>query len=214
MSGQTHLNDREWDNGQETPNEYSKPLTPRYKHPAGYRITPAGYEEAHTGLRGKKHRFFIHKLIAVSEFGFEAVKDMVVHHKNGVPWDNRPSNLELMTHAEHSSHHYTDYRVEKVDGEKCDLIRSNYPEKPIEDLAHEFSMSISGIWKHLNGECKHATKALGPGYDGPRNGPWRDEKPFKKHYLDEGMTQAELAELWDCSKSTVSKWAREHGISK
>lgn len=48
---------------------------------------------------------FVHRLLAVSEYGFEAVRDNVVHHKNEIRWDNRPANLELMDHADHSSHH-------------------------------------------------------------------------------------------------------------
>jgi len=28
-----------------------------------------------------------------------------VHHKNDIPWDNRPDNLEVMKHGEHRSLH-------------------------------------------------------------------------------------------------------------
>jgi hypothetical protein len=28
-----------------------------------------------------------------------------VHHKNNVPWDNRPSNIELLTAGEHYDKH-------------------------------------------------------------------------------------------------------------
>lgn len=47
----------------------------------------------------------VHRLVAVAEYGFDAVAGSVVHHKNGVKWDNRPGNLELMDHGEHSTHH-------------------------------------------------------------------------------------------------------------
>lgn len=46
-----------------------------------------------------------HRLLAVAIWGFDAVKDMVVHHKNEIRWDNRLGNLELMELGEHSSHH-------------------------------------------------------------------------------------------------------------
>lgn len=47
----------------------------------------------------------MHRLLAVAEYGFDAVKDMDVHHKNGVPWDNRPENIELLSRSEHQSLH-------------------------------------------------------------------------------------------------------------
>lgn len=47
----------------------------------------------------------VHRLMMVAEEGFDALEDKVVHHKNHIPWDNRTENLELMSRAEHSSHH-------------------------------------------------------------------------------------------------------------
>lgn len=35
----------------------------------------------------------IHRLLAVAEYGFEEVCDSGVYHRNGVEWDNRPSNI-------------------------------------------------------------------------------------------------------------------------
>jgi hypothetical protein len=47
----------------------------------------------------------VHRLLAVAEYGTEAVKDKVVHHKNNIPFDNRLSNIELMDSSEHARHH-------------------------------------------------------------------------------------------------------------
>jgi hypothetical protein len=44
--------------------------------------------------------------LAVAEYGYDAVCNKQVHHENGVPWDNRPENLELMRIDEHAKHHY------------------------------------------------------------------------------------------------------------
>lgn len=59
----------------------------------------------HTYRSGDKHGVFVHRLLAVAEFGFEAVAENEVHHKNGIHWDNRPDNLELMDHDTHMSQH-------------------------------------------------------------------------------------------------------------
>lgn len=47
----------------------------------------------------------IHRLVAVAYEGVETVKDKHVHHKNHIPWDNRPENLEVMSVSDHRSYH-------------------------------------------------------------------------------------------------------------
>ena len=47
----------------------------------------------------------VHRLLAVAKYGFDSVKGMDVHHKNGVRWDNRMENITLMTPGEHVRHH-------------------------------------------------------------------------------------------------------------
>ena len=46
-----------------------------------------------------------HRLLAVAEYGFDAVAGNDIHHKNGVPWDNRPANIEPIDPCEHSRIH-------------------------------------------------------------------------------------------------------------
>lgn len=70
----------------------------RTKPQKGYEIWDCRTSE---GMKG----IFVHRLLAVSEYGIEAVKDNVVHHKNKIPWDNRPENIEVMSNEEHMSHH-------------------------------------------------------------------------------------------------------------
>ena len=70
----------------------------------------AGYAIWRTKHKGKDFRVKVHRLLAVSEFGFEAVEGMVVHHKNGIKWDNRPDNIELMTNEEHARLHNEETR--------------------------------------------------------------------------------------------------------
>lgn len=54
---------------------------------------------------GSKRRVRVHRLAAVAKFGFDSVKGMSVHHQSGVPWDNRLSNLELISNEKHAKHH-------------------------------------------------------------------------------------------------------------
>jgi hypothetical protein len=64
---------------------------------------------------GKVRRMSVHRLLAVAEYGVDEVADKQVHHKNGIPWDNRPENIEPLTAEEHSKEHEDDLpHVEKV----------------------------------------------------------------------------------------------------
>jgi hypothetical protein len=54
----------------------------------------------------QKEQALVHRLVAVAEYGFEAVCDSHVHHKNGIPWDNRPSNLEVVSEKHHTNKHW------------------------------------------------------------------------------------------------------------
>ncbi len=73
--------------------------------PAHFETTNRGYERWTTETNGSSAMMSVHRLLAVSEFGIDAVKSMDVHHKNGIPWDNRPENIEPLSRAEHRKEH-------------------------------------------------------------------------------------------------------------
>jgi len=75
----------------------------RRRHPAVF--TDRGYVICASNYRGTTDSVGIHRLVMVAERGFDAVADKHVHHKNGVRWDNRPENLELLSRAEHANRH-------------------------------------------------------------------------------------------------------------
>lgn len=64
-----------------------------------------GYEVWNVRQDGKYYTIPVHRLVAVAEFGLEAIENMHIHHKNECPFDNRPENLVPMTPSEHSKHH-------------------------------------------------------------------------------------------------------------
>lgn len=77
----------------------------RCKYPQ-YRTGQKGYEKWNATVDFyEKIHVGVHRLVAVAEFGFDAVCNMEVHHKNHIPWDNRPENLELMTPSDHMKYH-------------------------------------------------------------------------------------------------------------
>lgn len=77
----------------------------RRKKPPTHRITRDGYEIVETTIDGSTKSIRIHRLVMVAEYGVDAIAGNIVHHKNGIPWDNRVSNLEIMSHEEHAEIH-------------------------------------------------------------------------------------------------------------
>jgi transcriptional regulator with PAS, ATPase and Fis domain len=79
----------------------------------------------------------IHRLVAVAEYGFDAVVENHVHHKNHIPWDNRPSNLELMSQEEHYRYHAE---------ERFDIENTDYRDKStLKELFEENDYSIKQV---------------------------------------------------------------------
>ena len=82
-----------------------------------------GYENLQSWGPEGKSNVRVHRLLAVSEYGFDAVCGNVVHHGAGAegsttPWDNRPENISVMSHEDHLSLHATINSDYYVRGEK------------------------------------------------------------------------------------------------
>jgi len=67
-----------------------------------------GYEYAQTQIGGEKEHVYLHRLLAVAEYGIEAVKDKHVHHENKIPWDNRPENIQVLPAGDHIRLHHAE----------------------------------------------------------------------------------------------------------
>lgn len=66
---------------------------------------------------------YVHRLLAVAEHGFDAVKDRDVHHKIPIPWLNTHDNIEIVDKSEHGEYH-TNQRWGNIE-QKAGAITSN-----------------------------------------------------------------------------------------
>lgn len=96
--------------GVDTGGQYSGLLNDRVEYAGFNPCDASGYERWRCWNREKEdnEQVYVHRLLAVSEFGFDAVAGRHVHHENGCPFDNRPENIELVTNSEHRTIHNTE----------------------------------------------------------------------------------------------------------
>jgi hypothetical protein len=64
-----------------------------------------------------------HRLVAASVLDRPLRGDEVVHHRNGVTWDNRPDNLQVLSAPEHAKHHARPQKMVQV---TCAWCRSPF----------------------------------------------------------------------------------------
>lgn len=75
------------------------------KKPPKIRTDQSGYEVVESTIGGETDHLRVHRLIYAAEYGVNAVDGKIIHHRNGIPWDNRPGNLEAMSAENHGRHH-------------------------------------------------------------------------------------------------------------
>ena len=169
------------------------------------RINEYGYEIVKTYHDNDRFQVAIHRLVAVAEYGFNAVSDKLVHHVNHIPWDNRPENLELMSQTDHSEYHGLEYNDGGPwrDEEKLRSAYSRGLEQ--EEIAEEFGCSVPTVQRWTYKFDIDTSE-----YEEEK--PWKDKATFREAYRTHQIS--ELADKWGCSETTVTNWAKRHGVKK
>jgi transposase len=157
--------------------------------PAHFR-THQGYERWYTTVEGATTSVLVHRLLAVSEFGFDRIPGKHVHHENGIKWDNRPSNISLLSPSEH-------LRDEAADRNRERGRFAPESEREPQRKRVRTPPSDAGDWDRDQ-------------YDRP----WRDPHYLQYLYRGRGLSTLAIAERLDCAPSTVRRWLDRHGVER
>jgi transposase len=188
--------------------------------PAYFYVTQNGYEKSGSGDKD----VFIHHLVRIAEgedpsdvFG---ITGTVTHHANGIPWDNRPENLEAMTNVEHAKHHWEEGVLDNLEKGRQydhsddpwwdeDRLREMYHGEgmTMEEVADEFGVSQSTIQDRFD---DFGIETRSTGRSKPQ--PWRSRDRLREEYVEKDKTQEEVAEELGCSTFTVRKWLKKFDL--
>jgi len=147
-----------------------------------------GYEIWANRHLDQSNRLFVHRLLAVVKYGFDAVCGKIVHHKNGISFDNRYENIEIMSQEEHVREHFKngDFNRSAMTEERVAELRRNYEgEKTFSEIAESEPVDEAAIRDAIRGDSWG----------------WVDEEPVKP---DGTHTTAKL------TKEGVKKIRKKH----
>lgn len=128
----------------------------------------SGYQRLSICNGGKITRILLHRIIAATFIGGDVWCDLFINHKNGIPSDNRPENLEWVTAKQNVRHAWKIGLCSPIRGESHgahkltnkDVLeirsRAALGEAPV-SLAKEFRVTDASIyyiikrktWRHI-----------------------------------------------------------------
>jgi predicted DNA-binding protein YlxM (UPF0122 family) len=120
-----------------------------WKLPLKVRTSSDGYEVFKTKVHGEPKRFAHHRLMAVAEYGLNALDGKVVHHKNGISWDNRPENLELMDQPNHVREHLEEIARHEKAAIFALVEESNYRTTEIANMFETKKSTVTTVAKRI-----------------------------------------------------------------
>jgi hypothetical protein len=102
-----------------------------------------------------------HRHIMESVLGRRLCGDEVVHHKNGDTTDNRPENLEVVLHGDHTRVHHAGAR--RPDMAKANMARADRDRERIKQLERQQAEMADLLRQFVAGHSTHGPDACGRG---------------------------------------------------
>jgi hypothetical protein len=107
-------------------------------------ITKSGYPAVNLCEPGRRHRTFVHRLVALAFIGPQPVGHQV-NHKNGIRDDNRALNLEYLTPSQNQTHAYAvlHRRQVIVRGESVGIAKMT--DDAVRKMRHEYAAGATQL---------------------------------------------------------------------
>lgn len=168
-----------------------------------------GYEMVANEYKGKKKSAMVHSLILIAG-GADPHKvfsdDWHVHHKNGRRFDNRESNLALLTSEEHGRISQRT-QPQEIPVDEDEFREVWFSDRTIPEIEDYYDMEPIPV-----NPRKWAKKIHLPDKWDTR--PWATPQLLEYLYWERELRQAEIAEKLGCSRGTITYQMEKHDIPK
>lgn len=142
-----------------------------FRDSARFETRPDGYEHWETRIDGENHRVYVHQMLAIAE-GLAEPSGLFggskqIHHRNGIRWDNRPANIEILERHAHTTAHQ-DRQWGDSPWRDPDLMRDG--------LSRYTQAALAAVWGCSQRTIQNWRKRHGIESDGAGRKPDRIEK--------------------------------------
>jgi len=120
------------------------------------RVDRAGYQTVRFTHIGQTHTRYVHRLVAAA-FVPNNLNKQLVNHRNGNKLDNRPKNLEWVTHAENIQHAHDLRLIPRPTEKKVIDTISNIIYPSIKEASKQTGLPYPTIKGYLKGTRRNKT---------------------------------------------------------